>query len=207
MVGSQLFKVVLGYKWPKHILESFMLNRWTYSDRTFCFCKLKFCLTPEFSIYDIIVYLTDIKNKRFRENTSRSNYISNLSLANDLSNFYWIRKTQGMCLCFSVAALTNYHRLRDLTSHKFIILQFCGFPGSSVVENLPADAGDGAVIPGLGPAPGEENGNPLQYSCLKYPMDRGAWQATVHGVKKSQTRLSRSLLVCGVEIQHRAPWV
>ena len=72
---------------------------------------------------------------------------------------------QGMCICFSVAALTNFHKLRDLTQHKFIILQFCGFPGSSVVENLPAsagDAGDGGVIPGLGRSPGEGNGNPLQ---------------------------------------------
>ena len=45
-------------------------------------------------------------------------------------------------------------------------------------------------IPGLGRSPGEGNGNPLQYSCLGNPMDGGAWRATVHGVTKSQTRLS-----------------
>ena len=45
-------------------------------------------------------------------------------------------------------------------------------------------------IPGLGRYPGEENGNPLQYFCLENPMDRGAWQAAVHWVAKSQTRLS-----------------
>ena len=45
-------------------------------------------------------------------------------------------------------------------------------------------------IPGSGRSPGEGNGNPLQYSCLDYPMDRGAWWATVHGVAKSRTRLS-----------------
>ena len=45
-------------------------------------------------------------------------------------------------------------------------------------------------IPGSGGSPGEGNGNTLQYSCLKNPMDRGAWRATVHGVTKSQTRLS-----------------
>ena len=52
------------------------------------------------------------------------------------------------------------------------------------------NAGDLGSIPGLGRSPGEGNGNPLQYSCLENPTDRGAWQATVHGVAKSQTRLS-----------------
>ena len=68
-----------------------------------------------------------------------------------------------------------------------------GFPGGSVVKNPPAnagDAGDVGLIPGLGRSPGEGNGNPLQYSCLENPMDRGAWWATVHGVTKSQTQQS-----------------
>ena len=52
------------------------------------------------------------------------------------------------------------------------------------------DSGDTDSIPVLGRSPGEGNGNPLQYSCLEISMDRGAWQATVHGVAKSQTRLS-----------------
>ena len=51
-------------------------------------------------------------------------------------------------------------------------------------------AGDEGSIPGLGRSPGERNGNPLQYSCLGNPMGRGALQATVHGVAKSQTQLS-----------------
>ena len=59
-----------------------------------------------------------------------------------------------------------------------------------VVKNLPANAGDIGLIPGLGRSPEEGNGNPLQYSCLGNPMDRGAWRAIVHGVAKSQTRLS-----------------
>ena len=50
--------------------------------------------------------------------------------------------------------------------------------------------GDPGSIPGLGRAPGEGNGNPLQYSCLENPMDRGEWQAIAHGVRKSQSRLS-----------------
>ena len=56
-----------------------------------------------------------------------------------------------------------------------------------MVKNLPANAGDANSILGLRRSPGEENGNPYQYSCLENPMDRGAWQATVHGVSKSQT--------------------
>ena len=59
-----------------------------------------------------------------------------------------------------------------------------------MVKNLPANAGDTGSIPGLERSPGEGNGNPLQYSCLGNPTDRGAWQAIVHGVAKSWTRLS-----------------
>ena len=61
-----------------------------------------------------------------------------------------------------------------------------GYPGDSVVKNLPAHAGDTSSILRSGRSTGEGNGNPLQYSCL----DQGAWQATVHGVPKSQTWLS-----------------
>jgi len=56
------------------------------------------------------------------------------------------------------------------------------FPGGSVVKNLPAIIGDTGSIPGWGRSPGEGNGNPLQYSCLGNPMDRGAWRATGHGL-------------------------
>ena len=52
------------------------------------------------------------------------------------------------------------------------------------------DAGDTGSIPGSGRTPGGGNGNPLQYSCLKNPMSRGAWWATVHGVTKIQTQLN-----------------
>ena len=62
-----------------------------------------------------------------------------------------------------------------------------GFPGGSVVKNLPANVGDMGSIPGLGRFSGEGNGNPLQYSCLENPIDKGASQATVHGVAKSWT--------------------
>ena len=55
-----------------------------------------------------------------------------------------------------------------------------------MVNNPPADTGDTSSIPGSGRSPGVGNGNPLQYSCLGNLMDKGAWEATVHGVAKSQ---------------------
>ena len=65
-----------------------------------------------------------------------------------------------------------------------------GFPGGAVIKNLPTNAGDtgdeGSVL-GSGRFPGAGNGNPLRNSCLGNSMDRGDWQATVHGVTKSQT--------------------
>ena len=64
------------------------------------------------------------------------------------------------------------------------------FPGGSEVKASACDVGDLCSIPGSGRSLGEGNGNPLQYSCLENPMDGGAWWATVHGVAKSQTRLS-----------------
>ena len=64
------------------------------------------------------------------------------------------------------------------------------FPGGSVVKNLPANTGDMSLIPGWGRSPGGGHGNPLQYSFLENPMDRGTWWATVHGVAESWTQLS-----------------
>ena len=70
-----------------------------------------------------------------------------------------------------------------------------------VVKNLPAnagDAGDAGLIPGSGRSSGGGNGNPLQYSCLKNPMDRGVWWVTVHGVSESDKaeQLSRTACTC-----------
>ena len=65
-----------------------------------------------------------------------------------------------------------------------------GFPGDSDSKESACSVGDPGSIPGPGRSPGEGNSNPLQYSCLENPMDRGTWQATVHGVAKAQTRLS-----------------
>ena len=67
------------------------------------------------------------------------------------------------------------------------------FPAGVVVKNPLANAGDSrdtVSIPASGRSPGKGNGNPLQYCCLENSMDRGPWQATVHGVAKSRTQLS-----------------
>ena len=68
------------------------------------------------------------------------------------------------------------------------------FSGGSAVKNLPAntgDAGEAGLIPGSRRSPGKGNGNPLQYSSLENPTDRGVQWATVHGVTKSQTGLKQ----------------
>ena len=65
-----------------------------------------------------------------------------------------------------------------------------GFPDSSMVKKPTCNVEDPGSIPGLGRSPGGGHGNPLQYPCLENSMDRGAWQATVHGIAKRWTRLS-----------------
>ena len=74
-----------------------------------------------------------------------------------------------------------------------------GFPGGSVVKSMPADAGEAGSISRSRRSPGEGNGNPLQYSYLENPVDRGAWWATIHGVAKSWTWLS-DFCVCVVVV-------
>ena len=74
----------------------------------------------------------------------------------------------------------------------FIVVLFRVSQVMLVVKNPPVNAGDirdSGSIPGLGRSPGGGHDNPLQYSCLENPMDRGAWRATVHGVTKSWTPL------------------
>ena len=73
--------------------------------------------------------------------------------------------------------------LKELTAYE-------GFPGSSDGKESARNVGDQGLIPGLGRSLGEGYGNPLQYFCLENPMDRAAWQVTVHGVEKSQIGLS-----------------
>ena len=74
----------------------------------------------------------------------------------------------------------------------FPLLVHLVFPGDSDSKESACNAGDLGLIPGSGRSPGEGHGNPLQYSCLETFMDRAVWQATVHGVAKSQTQLTLS---------------
>ena len=71
----------------------------------------------------------------------------------------------------------------------FPLWNILGFPRSSVGKESACNEGDLASIPGSGRSPGEGNGNPLQFSCLENPMDRGAWRATVHGVTRVRHNL------------------
>ena len=81
------------------------------------------------------------------------------------------------------------------------------FPRSSGSKESACNAGDLGSIPGSGKSPGEGNGNPLQYSCLENPMDRGAWWATVHRVVQSQTQLKQlSLHVTYLLLGNNSPY-
>ena len=114
-----------------------------------------------------------------------------------------------ICAIYQIVALTFLPWLLDMNIkfkftyrviyiYKFVYIFvyriiYTGFPGGSVVKNLPANAGaagDECLIPGLERCPGGGNDNLLQYSFWGNPSDRGAWQVIVHRVQKSQTRLS-----------------
>ena len=84
------------------------------------------------------------------------------------------------------------------TSNSFLfvsIQKLVRFPSGSDDKESACNVGDLGLIPGLGKSPGGGHGNPLQNSCLGNSMDRGTWQAIVHGVTKSQTRLSMHVVV------------
>ena len=75
-----------------------------------------------------------------------------------------------------------------------------GFPGGSHCEESACNARDLGSIPGLGRFPGDGNGNPLQYPCLENLMNRGAWQAVVHGITGVGHNLALSFIVCVANI-------
>ena len=74
--------------------------------------------------------------------------------------------------------------ISEMGNNGRIIVRIRGFPHSSVDKSFACSAGDLGLIPGMGRSSGEGNGYPFQYSCLENPMDRGAWQAIVHGVAR-----------------------
>ena len=91
-------------------------------------------------------------------------------------------RSQG---CQKVAKVSPVH-----THIQRYLEQRLGFPGGSDRKESACHAGVAGSVPGTGGFLGEGNGNPLQYPCLEYSMDRGAWRATVHETAKSLTRLS-----------------
>ena len=101
------------------------------------------------------------------------------------SSSYWLKEVEKL----NVLTVNHHMKSTLVSSVNKPQGKRMGFPNGSVAKNLPANAGDARLIPGLGRSPGGGNGNPLQYSCLKNPMDRGACWAAVHGVTKSRTRL------------------
>ena len=100
----------------------------------------------------------------------------------DESDFWSISARISFCSYFTLTLI--------FVTICIVLFVLLGFPVGSEVKVSACNAGDTGLIPGLGRSLGEGNGNPLQYSCLENPMDRGAWWATVHRVAKSQTQLS-----------------
>ena len=102
-----------------------------------------------------------------------------------LQEFMMDREREAWCAAVhgvtkSQTQLSNWTELKEIR----------GFPCSLVIKNLPVNGGDTGSMPELGRSPGEGKSYPLQYSCLEYPMDRGAWWTIVHGFTKSQTWLN-----------------
>ena len=89
-------------------------------------------------------------------------------------------------------------QLPPKTAFPFVLVFYCygGFPDGSDSKELACSAGDPGSIPGSGRSPGEGNGNPLQYSCLEYSMDRGAWEATSPWVHKELGTIEQLTLAC-----------
>ena len=95
-------------------------------------------------------------------------------------------KFEGTVLCFFLAGKCSK---KSFSTDLLFRYWSTNFLCSSVGKESACNAGDPGSNPGSGRSPGEGNGNPLQYSCLENPMDRGAWWAAVHGVSKSRTWL------------------
>ena len=110
----------------------------------------------------------------------------------------------SLCIMFKVLPCCSMYQflhsfLWSNNNPLFRDISFC-FYIHHLMEGFPSDAGDArgaSLIPGAGRSPGEGNGNPFQYSCLKNPRDRGAWWAAIHRVTKSRTWLSNTTTADG----------
>ena len=101
-----------------------------------------------------------------------------------LTGYFWKRLEIQRELKEDTCPANHLKYMKNSYNIRFTIYTW-GFPGDSDGKESACNVGDPGSIPGLGKSPGEGNGNPLQYSCLENPVNRAAWQATVHGVEKS----------------------
>ena len=109
----------------------------------------------------------------------------------EAKNFMWLTVCNS---CFIVVVWNQTHNISEVCLYIYIYIYIYTSQVALVVNNLPASAGiirDTGSVRRSGRSPGGGHGNPLQYSCLENPMDRGAWWATVHGVAKSWTWLKQ----------------
>ena len=104
----------------------------------------------------------------------------------------WIPLLRGLCGCYVVGYISGSWQLTQSSASLPSLEGWEIASGGSEGKVSAYSAGDRSSVPGSGRSPGEGNGTPLQYSCLENPVDREAWQATVHGVAKSLTWLSDS---------------
>ena len=121
--------------------------------------------------------------------------------SNSYPSSRWCHPTISSSIIHFSSWLQSFPELRSLLRSQFFTCLFgfplirLDFPGGSDGKVSAYNVGGLGLIPGSGRSPGEGNGNPLQYSCLKNPMNRGAWCAAVHGVVKSRTQLSDFTLI------------
>ena len=146
-----------------------------------------------FSLFTIMVVKWNMKNTQFFKKKGKSKKQTKKNTINRNSKMlHWkpiiliiTLNRNGLHLSFSTLMLPTFRAGKFLVGASQVVL---------VVKNPPANAGDirdSSLIPGWGRSPGGGNDNPLQYSCLENPRDRGARRATVHRVAKSPTRLKR----------------
>ena len=178
--------VVSNPQWPRGLQPSRLLHPWDFPGRSTgegCHCLLRG--------YMVTICFHLLRN-------SPTIFQSDCTILHSQIQFPCILLmlvTQHLLSVFFILTI-----LADVRWYLVVLISIClinndieGFPGGAVVKNLPPNAGDtreSGSIPGLGRSPSVGNGNPLQYSCLENSKDRGAWQAIVHRVTKSQTRLS-----------------
>ena len=145
--------------------------------------KLVYSVSEESIIqHDIIFYLK-----------SKLIYVMNIQYVcrkytKIIQKCYLRAEFQGFILFFIILLEYFYNEHVNFNDYMIIydyITKSQVFPGGSVSKESTCDLGEPGSIPGSGRSPGEGNGNPLQYSCLENPKDRGAWWATVHGVTQS----------------------